>query len=214
MILQSIVTSFFLGLSASPACLGVCLPVLLPHIGVVGGERPVRAGFAVSLFFALGRLVVYLVLGVALFAMGVSLQDAGLWESITKNGVWSTVARILLASLVMLYGISVVFGWPRLNWCQTLFHGRRQRPILSMLLGMLAGSVLCPALWLALLYVVRLNWLPAAGLAIVSFWLGSSLIVIAMGISAGAILGHWRNLAQVRGVAGATLIFVGLLYML
>ncbi len=214
MIMQSIVTSFLLGLSASPACLGVCLPVLLPHIGVVGGDRPVQTGFAVSLFFALGRLVVYLTLGITLFAMGASLQDAGLWESLSKNSVLSTVTRLLLASLVMLYGISVVFGWPRLNWCQTFFHGRRQQPVLSVLLGVLAGSVLCPALWLALLYIVRMNWLPAAGLAIVSFWLGSSLIVIAMGISAGVILRHWRNLAQIRGVAGATLIFVGLLYML
>ncbi len=73
MVFQAIFTSFFLGLSASPACLGVCIPVLLPHIGVVGGGRPLQAGFAASFLFALGRLILYLVLGTGLFALGVSL---------------------------------------------------------------------------------------------------------------------------------------------
>lgn len=214
MILQSMFTSFLLGLSASPACLGVCLPVLLPHIGVVGGERPLRAGFAVSLFFALGRLVVYLVLGTVLFTMSASLQEAGLWDWMSRNSWWATSTRVVLAILIILYGVSVVFGWPRTSWCQAFFHGQRQRPWLSMLMGVLAGSILCPALWLAFLYVTRLSWLPEAALSLFAFWVGSSLIVIVTGISAGAILSRWRNLAQVRGIAGATLIFVGALYLI
>lgn len=214
MILQSLVTSFLLGLSASPACLGVCLPVLLPHIGVVGGERPLRAGFTVSLFFALGRLVVYLVLGIVLFSMSASLQEAGLWNWVGSNSVWATATRMVLAILIILYGVSVVFGWPRANWCQSFFHGPRQRPLLSMLMGVLAGSILCPALWLAFLYVMRLGWLPEATLSLLAFWVGSSLIVIVTGVSAGAILSRWRNLSQVRGIAGATLIFVGALYLI
>ena len=210
MVFQALFTSFFLGLSASPACLGVCLPVLLPHIGVVGGEHPLKAGFATSFLFALGRLVIYLGLGTALFALGVSLQEAGVW----RNTAWIGASRFLLAILVMLYGISVVFDWPRLVWCQTFFHGLRQQPLLSVLLGALAGSILCPALWLAFLQVTQLAWLPLAWLSIVSFWLGSSLFVITVGVSAGALLGYWRNLPQIRGVAGATLIFVGALYLI
>ncbi len=210
MVLQAMVTSFFLGLSASPACLGVCLPVLLPHIGVVGGGRPLQAGFAASFMFAVGRLLVYLCLGTALFALGASLQQAGLW----KNTAWISAGHYLLAVLVILYGISVVFEWPRMAWCQTLFHGPRQRPLLSVLLGALAGSILCPALWLAFLQFTQLAWLPVAWLSIVTFWVGSSLFVIAVGVSAGALLGYWRNLPQVRGIAGATLIFVGLLYLI
>ncbi len=210
MVLQAIVTSFLLGLSASPACLGVCLPVLLPHIGAAGGGRPLQAGFAASFLFALGRLILYLGLGTALFALGVSLQEAGLW----RNIIWLGAGHFLLAILVVLYGISVVFDWPRLTWCQSLFHGQRQRPLLSVLLGALAGSILCPALWLAFLQITQLAWLPVAWLSIVSFWLGSSLFVIAVGVSAGAILRYWRDLPQVRGIAGATLIFVGVLYLI
>jgi len=214
MVFQALVTSFLLGLSASPACLGVCLPVLLPHIGVVGGERPLQAGFAASFLFALGRLVIYLGLGMVLFALGASLQGAGLWGWAGRNTPWIGASRFLLAILITLYGISVVFDWPRLAWCQTFFHGPRQRPLLSVLLGALAGSILCPALWLAFLQAAQLAWLPLAWLSIVSFWLGSSLLVITVGVSAGALLGYWRNLAQVRGVAGATLIFVGALYLI
>jgi sulfite exporter TauE/SafE len=214
MVFQVVAASFLLGLSASPACLGVCLPVLLPHIGVVGGERPLQAGFAASLFFTLGRLVIYLGLGMLLFALGASLQGAGLWDWAVGNAPWFGASRFLLAILVALYGISVVFNWPRLAWCQTFFHGPRQRPLLSILLGALAGSILCPALWLAFLQAAQLGWQPLAWLSIVSFWLGSSLIVITAGVSAGAILRYWRNLAQVRGVAGATLIFVGALYLI
>ncbi len=210
MVFQAMLTSFFLGLSASPACLGVCIPVLLPHIGVVGGGRPLQAGFAASFLFALGRLILYLVLGTALFAVGVSLQDAGLW----RDTPWIGAGHLLLAMLVIFYGISVVFDWPKLTFCQTLFHGLRQRPLLSVLLGALAGSILCPALWLAFLQVTQLAWLPLAWLSIISFWVGSSLFVIAVGISAGALLGYWRNLPQVRGIAGATLIFVGALYLI
>ncbi len=210
MVFQAMLTSFFLGLSASPACLGVCIPVLLPHIGVVGGGRPLQAGFAASFLFALGRLILYLVLGTALFALGVSLQDVGLW----RDTPWIGAGHLLLAILVIFYGISVVFDWPKLAWCQTLFHGLRQRPLLSVLLGALAGSILCPALWLAFLQVTQLAWLPLAWLSIVSFWVGSSLFVIAVGISAGALLGYWHNLPQVRGIAGATLIFVGALYLI
>ena len=213
MILQILATSFFLGLSASPACFGVCLPVLLPHIGVVGEEHPLRAGFVASVFFALGRLVLYLGLGMVLFALGASLQDAGTWDWVGRNTPWISVSRFLLATLIMLYGVSVVFDWPRLNWCRTFFHGSRQRPLLSMLLGLLAGSILCPALWLAFLQLVRLT-LPEAWLSIVSFWLGSSLLVIVAGVSAGALLRYWCNLSQVRGVAGTTLIFVGVLYLI
>jgi sulfite exporter TauE/SafE len=213
-VFQAVAASFLLGLSASPACLGVCLPVLLPHIGVVGGGRPLQAGFATSLFFALGRLVIYLGLGMVLFVLGASLQEAGLSDWALSNAPWISASRVLLAILVVFYGITVVFDWPRLAWCQTFFHGPRQRPLLSVLLGALAGSILCPALWLALLQVAQLDWQPLAWLSIVSFWLGSSLFVIAAGISAGALLRHWRNLAQVRGVAGATLIFVGALYLI
>lgn len=210
MVFQAVATSFLLGLSASPACLGVCLPVLLPHIGVVGGERPLQAGFAASFLFALGRLVIYLGLGMALFALGASLQEAGLW----RNSPWIGAGHILLAILVALYGISVVFDWPKLAWCRTFFHGPRQRPLLSVLLGALAGSLLCPALWLAFLQATQLAWLPLAGLSIASFWVGSSLFLITVGISAGALLRYWRNLPQLRGVAGATLIFVGVLYVI
>jgi sulfite exporter TauE/SafE len=213
-VFQAVVAGFLLGLSASPACLGVCLPVLLPHIGVVGGERPLKAGFVTSLFFALGRLVIYLGLGTVLFALGASLQGAGLQKWAVDNAAWIGASRFLLAFLVVLYGISVVFDWPKLAWCQTFFHGARQRPLLSILLGALAGSILCPALWLAFIQVAQLGWQPLAWLTIVSFWFGSSLFVIAMGVSAGALLRYWRNLAQVRGVAGATLIFVGALYLI
>ncbi len=210
MVLRAVVTGFFLGLSASPACLGVCLPVLLPHIGVVSGGSPLRAGFAASSLFALGRLILYLCLGTAVFALGASMMQADLWS----NTTWVRLGHILLAVLVALYGVSVVFNWPRLTWCQTLFHGPRPQPLLSILLGALAGSILCPALWLAFLQVAELAWLPLALLCILSFWLGSSLFVIAIGVSAGALLKYWRNLPQVRGVAGATLIFVGVLYMI
>jgi sulfite exporter TauE/SafE len=210
MIVQALVTSFFLGLSASPTCLGVCLPVLLPHIGVVGGGRPLQAGFAASILFALGRLIVYLSLGTALFVLGTTLQEANLW----RNTPWINVGHFLLAILITLYGISVVFDWPRLSWCQTLFHGQRQRPLLSVLLGALAASILCPALWLAFLQVTQLAWLPNAWLSIISFWLGSSLFIITIGVSTGALLGYWRNLPQLRGIAGATLIFVGALYLI
>jgi sulfite exporter TauE/SafE len=214
MFLQIVAANFLLGLSASPACLGVCLPVLIPHIGVVGGERPLRAGFAASLFFAAGRLVIYLGLGMLLFALGTTLQAADLRNWAVSNASWIGAGRFLLAILVVLYGISVVFNWPRLAWCQTFFQGPRQRPLLSILLGALAGSILCPALWLAFLQAAQLGWQPLAWLSIVSFWLGSSLFVITAGVSAGALLRHWRNLAQVRGVAGATLIFVGALYLI
>lgn len=214
MIFQAVASSFILGLSASPICLGVCLPVLLPHIGVVGGERPLRAGFTASLFFAVGRLVIYLGSGVLLFALGASLQEAGLWNWATNNAPWLSASRILLAILIGLYGVSVLFDWPRLTWCQTFFHGQRRRPLLSILLGALAGSILCPALWLAILQVAQLAWQPLAWLSIVSFWLGSSLFVVAVGVSAGALLKYWRNLAQVRGVAGATLLLVGVLYLI
>jgi hypothetical protein len=214
MVFQAIATSFLLGLSASPACLGVCLPVLLPHIGVVGGKRPLQAGFTASLFFALGRLVIYLGLGLVLFVLGVSLQEAGLWDWAASHSSWIGVGRILLALLVMLYGISVVFEWPKWVWCQALLHGPRQRPLLSALLGALAGSLLCPALWLAYLQLANLHWQPLAWLTIFGFWMGSSLFVIAVGVSAGALLRYWRNIPQVRGVAGATLIFVGALYLI
>jgi sulfite exporter TauE/SafE len=210
MIVQAMVTSFFLGLSASPACLGVCLPVLLPHIGVVGGGRPLQAGFAASLLFALGRLIIYLSLGTALFVLGATIQQADLW----KNSPWINTGHYLLAILVALYGISVVFDWPRLSWCQTFFHGQRQQPLLSVLLGALAASILCPALWLAFLQVTQLSLLPNAWLSIISFWLGSSLFIITIGVSAGALLRYWRNLPQIRGIAGATLMFVGIIYLI
>jgi len=210
MIVQAMVTSFFLGLSASPTCLGICLPVLLPHIGVVGGGRPLKAGFAASILFALGRLIIYLSLGTALFFLGATLQEANQWKSTS----WISVGHILLAILITIYGISVVFDWPRLSWCQTFFHGPRQRPLLSVLLGALGGSILCPALWLAFLQVAQLGWLPIAWLSIISFWVGSSLIIITIGVSAGALLRYWRNLPQVRGIAGATLIFVGTLFLI
>jgi len=210
MVVQAMVTSFLLGLSASPTCLGICLPVLLPHIGVVGGGRPLKAGFSASILFALGRLIVYLSLGTALFLLGATLQEANQWKSIP----WISVGHILLAILVILYGVSVVFDWPRWSWCQTFFHGPRQRPLLSALLGALGGSILCPALWLAFLQVSQLGWLPVAWLSIVSFWVGSSLFIIAIGVSAGALMRYWRNLPQVRGIAGATLIFVGSLFLI
>lgn len=71
--LTPVAEALILGLVVNLACVGVCLPILVPLI--LERDRGWKRGLATAGLFSLGRLMVYMGLGLGLLALGKTLAD-------------------------------------------------------------------------------------------------------------------------------------------
>ncbi len=99
--LTPVAEALILGLVVNLACVGVCLPILVPLI--LERDRGWRRGLATAGLFSLGRLVVYMGLGLSLLALGQTLADEP--DAAFLRGTAVVAGLALLA-----YGGWVAFG--------------------------------------------------------------------------------------------------------
>jgi len=199
-----IITSFILGISASLSCISICMPVLIPYLGC--SNTGLRKGFTTSVVFTSGRFIIYIGLAFTVFALG-SVWNEG------KNIILSRTMQVLLSIGIILYGLGV--GYKHHGNLSCLFKTSACNYSFTLIIGMLAGGILCPALWLVILQAVRTESLILILLSLTSFWLGSSLLVISTGSLTGRVFEYWKSDKEekFRKVCGFTLVLVGFVYL-
>ena len=202
-----ILTSLGLGLVASLSCLGFCIPILVPYI--MEKDKTPKEGFYTSIFFSVGRLIIYLGIGLVVFAIG---------SSVTENipEVWLKISGLILGIVVMIYGAWIYFKFQKPKWCPAKLTPHI-RPMFSVMLGVLIGSFFCPLLWITLVGATTLSGdFLTLILSVFAFWIGSSTSIVVAGTisgEGGGRLGKKIGLEKLRELMGMVLIMVGIFYL-
>lgn len=205
--------SFILGLIASTSCLGICIPIMVPFI--MERDRTPREGLITSILLSMGRLMIYMGMGIVIFWVGITLT-----ENIPTP--WLTITAMTLGLVVIIYGAAIIYeAWyvinlPKPKWCPAKL-ARNFRPIFSVILGLLIGSFFCPILWIALVRAALTRDLSIMFLSVISFWIGSSTTILAAGIISGKLGGifkKWKGTQELRLTMGMVLMMVGAMYLI
>ena len=185
-----------LGLSTGLSCAGFCVPLVGPIL-LAREKNGVRQSAAAIGLFLVGRLVAYLLFGLAVGTLG---------------GALSGIAAVKTILLPVLYGVlgilMVVFGvmqyFPHVGFCR-MVHPKLQSNWYLMLVGFLAGISLCPPFLLALTSAFGLGGALRGMLFFLVFFVATSVYLIPL-LLAGAVTGFKavrmvaRILAMVAGV--------------
>lgn len=142
--------ALMLGLSSGASCLGFCLPVALPTIA---GDH--RTGFKSTTLnlaiFLLGRLIAYLVSGIIFGLLGSTIARFTPFHRLILPFLY-----IVLAALLILYGITSLNPFARYTLCRVIRLGTESRWFI-FLMGILIGLSPCPPFLLALTTVVGIG---------------------------------------------------------
>jgi sulfite exporter TauE/SafE len=202
-----IATALLLGLTASLSCLGLCIPILVPYI--MERDKKLREGLYTSIFFSVGRLIIYLSIGAVAFIVGSALTE-------NTPVIWLKIAAGILGCVIIIYGAWVVFKIPKPNWCPAKL-AQNFRPVFSIVLGLLIGSFFCPALWIMLTGSVLSGNFPTLIFSVVAFWSGSSIFILTAGTVSGGVGGRWGKkigVEKLRDLCGMVLMMVGVFYLI
>lgn len=199
-------TALLLGFGASLSCLGLCMPILIPYI--VGKDKSFREGFVTTSLFSLGRFLIYFGMGMVVFMVGRALT-----EDAPRDFLKITVA--VLGIVVIIYGIIMVFRFPRPKWCPSQITNNMD-PFFSLILGLLIGSFFCPLLWAALVAAALTRDFLTMVVSVVFFWMGSSVTIFIAGTVSGEVGGRGKKRIgkeKIRDIMGMILIMVGAIYI-
>lgn len=202
-----VATSLLLGLIASLSCLGLCIPILVPYI--MEKDKTSKEGLFTAIFFSVGRLIIYLGVGIAVFMIGSAVVNR-------SPETWLKVAVGVLGILIILYGAWIVFKLPKPKWCPAKVS-ESFRPMFSVILGLLIGSFFCWALWAALLMATLSGDISVLFLSVIAFWAGSSVTILIAGTLSGGVGGRWRKkigVEKLREICGLVLMMVGAFYLI
>ncbi len=202
-----VATAFVFGLTASLSCLGLCIPILVPYI--MEKDKTPKEGFITSVFFSMGRLFIYLTIGLVVFMVGSALIER------SPSG-FLTFAVAVLGCVVIIYGAWIVFKVRKPKWCPAKV-AENFRPMFSVVLGLLIGSFFCPLLWITLVRATLTRDMLTMFMSVIAFWLGSSGTIIAAGTISGKVGGRWGKKIgseKLRDVCGMVLMMVGVFYLM
>ena len=195
-----------IGLSFSTSCAAFCTPIIVPYIAHT--EKPsIIGGLYSSILFSCGRLSSYLTLGL-LFGLLVT--------SVEINPTITALATLTLGFLLIIHGLSVL-GVFRTKAVKDSYlckcFGTNRSPIY---LGILTGIRPCMPLMAVLTYSINLSGIIEVIVFILSFWLGSSILIFIIGLITGGLASAVaKNISveRIRRISGVTLIIVGLFFI-
>jgi len=200
--LLNIIAGISLGLGNGVLCLSSCFPILVPHI--TAEHHSMKKGFLAALYFSLGRLITYLILGITVSYFGNILLTSGT----------SAVVILILGIVLMIYGFAISFGihlgmGPKLG---NYFSSIKS----SLLLGILASFRLCVPFIMALAYVSTVSNTLESIIFIFFFWAASSIYIPLLGMLVGLfsnILKKQISIERIRRINGIALLIIGLIFI-
>ena len=161
--MDAAVQGLMLGLSAGPFCLATCAPIFVPFI--MAEERNFLQNAATLGELALGRLIAYLLFGIAVGYAGAKL-----------NGPWFDkvigISMILLSSIMLLFVASRKM--PHLSLCKIGDKYSR----FPAIFGFLTGINLCPPFLLAISSAAGMGSLWGSIMLFGGFFSGTTIFLI------------------------------------
>jgi len=207
---------FGLGLASSLHCAQMCGPLVLSYsLGSGGGTRA-------HLFYNLGRITTYTVLGALAGMVGTMVGTLGQLAGVEQAaalaaGVLMVIAGLITFGLVPAAGL-VQIGKGGLAGVISRAVGRlitSPRPLSKLGLGALLGFLPCGLVYAALLKAMAAQGPLAGAVTMASFGVGTSGALLAIGVFStvlGSRLGRWSNQIAAASmlVMGAFLLWHGL----
>ncbi len=191
-----------LGLSTGLSCFGYCLPITLPALAGTsssGISNSVRR----LLIFLLGRLVAYLLVGFLAGTLGV-----GFTRYPVVQKVIIPVLYILLALLLLLYGITGINPFARFTLCRFLKpHFESSRFL--FLLGLLVGISPCPPFLLGFVNVLEFAGILNGVIFFLLFFLATSVYFLPL-----VLFGYLARFELIRTTARILSIITGIYFLL
>jgi len=233
-----LLAAFLLGLSASPRCLAVCMPVMVPMI-TSDKDSSFRSGTLFSVHLALGRLLVYISLAAATGYVGhvlFDLDDEGAGDLLIPRLIMGIIAVV-----VIVYATALLKGWQSPLSCPRQFlpsiskknqnssarenaddeeaGESRKADLIPFMLGVMFGSILCPPFLILLGTTLASAGFLVSILAGMLFWFGTLPVNLLGGGVSGEFGRKWRirqdekEPAFVTNVSAITLLLVGLWWL-
>ncbi|MBI1950212.1 MAG: sulfite exporter TauE/SafE family protein [Acidobacteria bacterium] len=180
------VLALLTGLAFSGHCVLMCgaFPAALKGdtAGASGSRRPGR-NVALQLLYHAGKTWAYVLLGVAAALAGARLQSLRLPLGVGAG------ALLIVAGASRLLPSSALPGVRRLLLAAPLCEAiaamlRGPRPFYAFVVGIFNGFVPCGAVYAMLLHAAALGSLPAAGLSMLCFGLGTVPALLLVGLAA------------------------------
>lgn len=200
-------TGFLTGLSH---CIGMCGPLVGAF---VMRRRAAQQEVSTPLvFFQIGRLTTYVLLGVVLGLLGSVVEGAMAWRG------WQGGLTIALGILMVLLGLSLLGLLPIQHWLASAAWARAvsawlkylmnsAHPVAPFALGLVNGLLPCGAVYaIGLVAVTSGDALKGASIMLV-FGLGTLPAMLGVGLSASMLSVRWRS--GLYRVAALLVVLVG-----
>ncbi len=219
-----LIAAFILGLSASPNCLAICMPVMIPLITSDRDSSP-KLGLLFSIYLSVGRLVVYLALAAVTGYVGYTLLNLDSADEASGSDLVPKVIMGVIAVAVITYAFSLRKGWVPAMTCpkrllpESTSSQERKVEKLPIIFGLLFASIICPP-YLILLGTALVSSGSLAALAAgFLFWAGTLPVNLLAGTFSGEFGKRWRKANEDRSasfvtdVSALTLIMVGIWWL-
>jgi sulfite exporter TauE/SafE len=162
--LEVIAQGLLLGLSSGIFCLATCAPVFVPYM--ISEDRQLKQNVRVLGELSLGRLIAYLLFGLIVGYLGVSLEGPAMNKVVG-------LAMVLLSFMMAFY--FVTRKWPELGICHIV---NRKYLNFPLLFGFLTGINICPPFLLVSSAAIALGSVPGSVLMFGGFFLGTSVYLL------------------------------------
>lgn len=186
---------FGLLLSLTP-CVFPMIPILS---SIIAGQKQVTkvSGFLLSLAYVLGMAITYAVAGVLAAKSGTLISNA--LQNPVALGVGAAIFGALALSMFGFFELQLPSALQsRLTEASNKLHGGHLTGVFGMgaLSALIVGPCVAPPLAAALTYIAQTGNVPLGGWALFTLALGMGMPLLAVGLSAGALLpkaGDWMN---------------------
>jgi sulfite exporter TauE/SafE len=183
------------------------MPFFVPF--VISQDNSAKKGLITSLIFSAGRLVVYMAVGLLIFFIFTSLFKSGDTEPDLRS---FPLMHIVVGFLVVIYALWLLLKLPFPKVCPARFA----RGMVGLLVGMLLGAFICPPFIFMLVSNLG-EPVYFFVLAVLLFWLGSSVSILLLGAGAGFVSKHVYKRVEpekIQNIMHMVLILVGIMFFI